>query len=257
MEPSEVGANLDAFRDCISVAVIEKLGHFPGQNVKTDRNSRRGKSGSVSKKGSTQYVPESTPAELAEFVDYIAEESFSALPAELRNLTYQTLREDKALAEAYATPLSSETVDRIANTLPPCIEDSLVTYRLISPPSTDLSSFLAPVVNAYIAAVTTPPPHPLTTRPSACEICDRDWITLTYHHLIPRAVHAKVRKRGWHPEHKLNDVAWLCRACHSFVHRVAGNEELAREWFTVERLVGREDVRRFAGWVGGVRWKKR
>ena len=56
-------------------------------------------------------------------------------------------------------------------------------------------------------------------------------------------------------EDQLESVAWLCRACHSFVHRVAGLEELATEFFTVERLLGREDVSAFAGWVGNVRWK--
>jgi len=49
------------------------------------------------------------------------------------------------------------------------------------------------------------------------------------------------------------DVAWICRACHTFVHQCATNEELAKEWYTVERLMEREDVRRFAGWVGKVR----
>jgi len=41
------------------------------------------------------------------------------------------------------------------------------------------------------------------------------------------------------------------------VHGLAGNEELAREWYSVELLRGREDVRRWAGWMGKVRWKKR
>lgn len=39
------------------------------------------------------------------------------------------------------------------------------------------------------------------------------------------------------------------------MHRVASGEELAKEYFTVERLVEREDVRRFAEWVRKVRWK--
>ena len=38
---------------------------------------------------------------------------------------------------------------------------------------------------------------------------------------------------------------------------MAGNEELTREWFTVGRLLGREDVRHFALWVRKVRWKAR
>ena len=75
--------------------------------------------------------------------------------------------------------------------------------------------------------------------------------------MIPRSTHERVLKRGWHEEWELNRVAWLCRACHSFVHGIAGNEELAREWNTVERLLEREDVRRWAGWVGRVRWKAR
>lgn len=95
------------------------------------------------------------------------------------------------------------------------------------------------------------------TRAAACELCERGWVPLTYHHLIPRSVHAKAAKRGWAAEWELNKVAWLCRACHSFVHSVAGNEELAREWASVERLAEREDVQRWVKWVSRVRWKSR
>lgn len=70
-------------------------------------------------------------------------------------------------------------------------------------------------------------------------------------------MHAKVLKRGWHREYQLNNVAWLCRACHSLVHRVATNEELAKEYHSVELLMQRDDVEKFAGWVGRVRWKTR
>ena len=80
---------------------------------------------------------------------------------------------------------------------------------------------------------------------------------LTYHHLIPREMHDTAVKRGWHPEWMLNRVAWLCGACHRFVHRVATNEELAKDWWCVERLMEREDVRKWVGWVGRVRWKAR
>jgi len=38
---------------------------------------------------------------------------------------------------------------------------------------------------------------------------------------------------------------------------MAGNEELAREWWSVDLLMGREDVQRFVGWVSKVRWKAR
>ncbi|KAL2260574.1 hypothetical protein VTK26DRAFT_5369 [Humicola hyalothermophila] len=121
------------------------------------------------------------------------------------------------------------------------------------------ASLLAPVLSSYIEAQTTPPPPPASTRAlaSACEICGRDWINLSYHHLIPRMVHDKVVKRGWHHPDDLQNVAWLCGACHRFVHRFAPHEELARRFYTVERLLEAEEVRRFAAWVGRLRWKKR
>lgn len=61
-------------------------------------------------------------------------------------------------------------------------------------------------------------------------------------------------------------MAWLCRACHSFVHRLASNEELAKKYYTVDLIRDggtegdsekREEVEAFARWVGGVRWKSR
>lgn len=70
-------------------------------------------------------------------------------------------------------------------------------------------------------------------------------------------VHEKAVKRGWHTREELGNVAWLCRACHSFVHSKWGHEVLARELFTVERLLEKEQVVRWAGWVGKVRWKTR
>lgn len=79
-------------------------------------------------------------------------------------------------------------------------------------------------------------------------------------------MHEKVKKRGWHEEHTLNSVAWLCRACHSFVHGLAGNEVLARELYTVDLIVEggmqgegevREKVQAWVKWIGGVRWRSR
>lgn len=55
----------------------------------------------------------------------------------------------------------------------------------------------------------------------------------------------------------LENVAWICRACHSFVHQVASNEELAKDFYTVDLLRDREDVQKFALWVGKIRWKAR
>lgn len=70
-------------------------------------------------------------------------------------------------------------------------------------------------------------------------------------------VHEKAVRRGWHRKEELGHVAWLCRACHSFVHATWGHEVLARELYTVELLLGREEVGRWKVWVGRVRWKSK
>ena len=147
-------------------------------------------------------------------------------------------------------------LDGILMTIPTSVNDSFDTYTLL-PSDLDLSTLLALTVADYIHAVTLPPPVWSNTRTTACEICFRDWIPLTYHHLIPKQIHAKALKRHWHDEWTLNSVAWLCRACHSFVHRIARNEELAKDWWTVELLLSREDVQAWTKWVGRVRWKSR
>jgi hypothetical protein len=152
----------------------------------------------------------------------------------------------------------ADTISNIINTLPLSITDTLTTYEILSPTKTTLE-FLSPALAAYLDTLTTAPPPAaqLRNKVSECEICFRTWVPLTFHHLVPKFVHAKVLKRGWHTEDKLESVAWLCRACHSFVHRVASHEELAREWYTVDRLMEKEDVRKFGEWVGRVRWKAR
>ena len=152
--------------------------------------------------------------------------------------------------------------------MPPDAIDSLESYALLPPNSDahDAHNLLTPVFTSYCTAVTLPPPIWTTTRTAECELCERDWVPLTYHHLIPKSTHDRVRKRGWHDEDVLNSVAWLCRACHSFVHRLASNEELARYYYTVELIreggvdedeAKAQEVEGWVKWVGGVRWKSR
>ncbi|KLJ06902.1 hypothetical protein EMPG_17607 [Blastomyces silverae] len=195
------------------------------------------------------------PEELAEFIDYIAGETFNSLPEEVQLLSYATVQSNSGLADKYVVdPLPRPTLDSLIATVPLSVSESLSVYGLIPDPS-DFPAFLNPILTGYISAAQTGPPQWSSTRASACEICERDWIPLTYHHLIPREVHAKVLKRKWHEEWMLNSVAWLCRACHSFVHKMASNEELAKEWYTVERILQREDVQDWAKWVARIRWK--
>jgi len=205
------------------------------------------------------YVQSGNPIYVRKWVtlsQYLANEIFATLPDDLRTLSYGSIQNDAELAEKYSTPLDTAVYDSILNTLSPTVADSLVSYSLLLP-SMDMGRMLEPIFTSYIATVASAPPeHTPTTRGSECEICDRQHLPLTYHHLIPRQMHTKAVKRGWAKDWELQKVAWLCRACHSFVHRIASNEELARELNSMDKLIEREDVQSWAKWVGRIRWKK-
>ena len=178
------------------------------------------------------------------------------MPNDLRTISYSNVQNDEKLAEKFSTPLDTAVYDQVLDTLSPSVGESLTTYSVLLP-AMDLGRLLEPVFTAYITTCTTAPPeHAPTQRATECEICEREHLPLTYHHLIPRQMHAKAVKRGWAKEWELQKVAWLCRACHSFVHRIAGNEELAKELHSVDMLMEREDVQAWAKWIARIRWKK-
>ncbi|KAL8646981.1 MAG: hypothetical protein Q9210_005826, partial [Variospora velana] len=249
MPLDEAQSNLDLFRDCLSGPLVQRSAI---ENAKISQKRRtKGRKNSDKHDIDTDALGHGDAEELAEFIDYLATEIFDSSPQELQSLSYSAIQNDPRLAERFLSdPFPPTTLDQILTSIPPSISDSLHTYSLIDNDQSSLPKFLTPIFRQYIDAATTAPPTWSTTRTSACEICERDWIPLSYHHLIPKQMHAKAVKRGWHEEWRLNSVAWLCRACHSFVHRVASNEELAREYWTVERLMRREDVVAWAGWVG-------
>lgn len=163
------------------------------------------------------------------------------------------------MSQTYSLPPSPALLQALASNLPSSIPDSLLTYNLIPSPC-NLEPWLEKVLSGYITTTILPlPEHDFSSdaKATGCQICEREHLPLTYHHLIPRQMHAKAVRRGWAQQWELQKVAWLCRACHSFVHKIATNEELARELNTIETLVERDDVRRWAGWIGRVRWKAR
>lgn len=67
-----------------------------------------------------------------------------------------------------------------------------------------------------------------------CELCERKEVLLTGHHLIP------VSKGG-----KDGPQAQLCQPCHSQVHALYTNEELAVSYNTVKLLKSSEQMRCF------------
>lgn len=71
--------------------------------------------------------------------------------------------------------------------------------------------------------------------PGECEICERH-MPLTRHHLIPRTMHPRLRKRGY-DRALLSQTSKICRVCHTAVHRFYTEKQLAMEFNTIEKLM--------------------
>ncbi|KDO34650.1 hypothetical protein SPRG_00712 [Saprolegnia parasitica CBS 223.65] len=76
-----------------------------------------------------------------------------------------------------------------------------------------------------------------------CELCERG-MNLTAHHLVPRQCHAKFLQRGFSREY-LNRTILICRQCHSKIHATEDNKALARDYNTLEKLLGHEAIARY------------
>ncbi|KAF5673602.1 2-haloalkanoic acid dehalogenase [Fusarium denticulatum] len=245
--------NYALFRDCLSTTLLQPAPSAPDPPKRRRRSKNTG-APLVASTPASDPDPGKDADELAEFVDYLATEIFDNLPEELQDLEYRTWREDEALQEQYSLPLTKDSL--LLLNLPPSVIETLVTYNLISAdpyvdshlPSSP-ESFLLPILTSYITPLIEPPPATRSTRADACELCARSWVPLSYHHLIPRFVHEKAVKRGWHRKEDLQNVAWLCGACHRFVHHFKTHEELARDYYTVDLLLDEEEVQRWAHWV--------
>ncbi|EPQ53041.1 hypothetical protein GLOTRDRAFT_79058 [Gloeophyllum trabeum ATCC 11539] len=180
-------------------------------------------------------------AELDDFVSYLASEIWPRLPEETREASYSTV---SSLPDIDELPL-----DEVA---PPTFVETLVSYGICSDDDSAVR-WLRKVLLDYVKETCAPPPVWSTTRTKECELCGRE-VPLTYHHLIPRSTHAKALKKKWHPQDMLNSVAWLCRPCHSAVHRAASNEDLARSYYTLELLLEREDIQKWAKYASKQRY---
>ncbi|KAI0808361.1 hypothetical protein C8Q74DRAFT_1189413 [Fomes fomentarius] len=178
---------------------------------------------------------------LNDFTSYLAEEIWPVLPPELRDATHESKDRLPDIDD-----LSLESM------ISPSFSDTLVSCGLVDDADSAVT-FLRRALKDYVEEASAPPPVWSKTRTTECEICERE-VPLTYHHLIPREVHDKVLKKKWHPENMLNSVAWLCRPCHTAVHHVASNEVLAREFYTVELLLQREDIQKWSKYAAKQRW---
>lgn len=81
----------------------------------------------------------------------------------------------------------------------------------------------------------------------SCELCGRDTVPLTGHHLVPRARHNKKVKRDLGADR--NQKAMLCRPCHDQIHKLFTEKELERKFYTISLLKENENVRNWIEWV--------
>ncbi|PYZ96871.1 hypothetical protein CR205_14435 [Alteribacter lacisalsi] len=84
-----------------------------------------------------------------------------------------------------------------------------------------------------------------------CELCLREGVRLTEHHLIPK------EEGGTFLE-----TALLCSPCHRQIHNLYSNQEIALRLGTIERLREDNKIRKFLKWIrrqpatAGVKMKK-
>ena len=80
----------------------------------------------------------------------------------------------------------------------------------------------------------------------ACELCGREGLKLTEHHLIPKAVHRKQRyRRMYDRDDMLTRKLLVCRPCHNAIHRCIPDEkELAMHYPTREALLENEELQK-------------
>ncbi|SNT11990.1 hypothetical protein SAMN06265795_11494 [Noviherbaspirillum humi] len=76
-------------------------------------------------------------------------------------------------------------------------------------------------------------------RMDPCPLCGRELVdgpSANEHHLIPRS-------------HKGRDTVRMHRICHSKIHSVFSERELAQYYHTCERLLENDEIRKFVNWV--------
>jgi hypothetical protein len=81
-----------------------------------------------------------------------------------------------------------------------------------------------------------------------CALCERDR-PLTFHHLIPRALHRRKRFATRYSREELAAGIDVCRDCHDAVHRFVSEKELGERFYTLEALRAHPEIARFVEWV--------
>lgn len=88
-----------------------------------------------------------------------------------------------------------------------------------------------------------------------CVLCDREGVTITEHHLIPKTLHK--RYCGTYTRTELNCTVDTCKECHKQIHALLTEKQCAADYYTVELLKEHEGMKRFIKWIKKQRPDKR
>ncbi|WP_409294784.1 HNH endonuclease [Peribacillus sp. SCS-26] len=75
-------------------------------------------------------------------------------------------------------------------------------------------------------------------RIGTCELCGREEVETTVHHLTPKEMGGTFLPS-----------AYLCIPCHKQIHALYTNEELAARLNTIGKLQGDDSIRSFLKWI--------
>ncbi|MCI4671615.1 MAG: hypothetical protein MRZ79_25960 [Bacteroidia bacterium] len=83
----------------------------------------------------------------------------------------------------------------------------------------------------------------------ACELCEREGLPTTKHHVIPRKVHKNKWFRKNFSREAMNETIDLCKNCHRQIHLFFSHKDLARKYHSVELLLEEERVKNYVEWI--------
>jgi hypothetical protein len=86
-------------------------------------------------------------------------------------------------------------------------------------------------------------------KPPACELCGRAK-PLTFHHVIPKAMHGKPRFQKRHTKEEMRTRGlYICRLCHNGLHDLLTERELGENFTSKELLLEHPAVAKHVAWV--------
>ena len=85
-------------------------------------------------------------------------------------------------------------------------------------------------------------------RDNECELCERE-MPLTKHHVYPKDEHKRLFKKKLRTREELATTINICRQCHSAIHRLFSNKDLAAKFNTVEALCANEAVLQYIHYI--------